>query len=317
MTTRQFDVVGLGFSSIDLVGLTLALPELDHGVPLSDITRQGGGPVAQAMVTLARLGASAGFIGRLADDEAGVEMRRQLEAEGVDLAQLQIEPGSRSAQCLILVHEPTGKRSMCCFAGSTGPIRPDLVDVDYLTSGRILHLDGIAPEAALWAATAAKARGVAVSLDAGGPSEELFPLLSAVDILIAAEAFAASLDPGSSVEVAADHLLQLGPSLVVITCGDKGAYTRRAEEGFWTLALAVDVVDTTGAGDVFHGGFLFGLLQGWDLRTVAEFAGATAALKCTTLGGRAGIPTFPAVLAFLADRGRTVPTARQDVSQRH
>lgn len=307
MTPRPLDVVGLGFSSIDVVGLAPSLPELDRGVELTDITRQGGGPVAQAMVTLSRLGASVGFVGRLADDEAGVAMRDQLAAEGVDLAQLQIEPGSRSAQCLILVHEPTGKRSMCCFTGTTGPIRPDLVDVDYLTSGRLLHLDGIAPEAALWAARQATARGVTVCLDAGGPSEHLVPLLETVDVLIAAEAFAAAQLHGAEIEDAATELLGSGPSLVVITCGERGAYTRTADEAFWTPAFAVEVVDTTGAGDVFHGGYLFGLLQGWDARATAEFASATAALKCTALGGRAGIPDLATVHSFLEERGRPAP----------
>lgn len=316
MSTRPLDVVGLGFSSIDLVGLTPRLPELDHGVLLTDITRQGGGPVAQAMVTLCRLGASAGFVGRLADDEAGVEMRRQLEAEGVDLAQLQIEPGGRSAQCLILVHEPTGKRSMCCFPGTTDPIRSELVDADYLTSGRLLHLDGIAPDAALWAAREAKRRGVTVCLDAGGPSEQLAPLVELVDVLIAAEAFAVARAPDGAIEDAAEELLRAGPSLVVVTCGARGAYTLTADQAFWTPAFAVDVVDTTGAGDVFHGGYLLGLLRGWDCRTTAEFASATAALKCTALGGRAGIPTLPTVLSFLEARGRPVPDVRREVTSR-
>lgn len=316
MTPRPLDVVGLGFSSIDLVGLAPGLPELDHDVALIDITRQGGGPVAQAMVTLSRLGASVGFVGRLADDEAGVAMRDQLVAEGVDLAELQIEPGARSAQCLILVHEPTGKRSMCCFPGTTQPVRPDLVDVDYVTSGRLLHLDGIATEAALWAASAARARGIPVCLDAGGAGDGLLPLLGMVDVLIAAEAFALAYAPGETIEHAAAKLLGSGPSLVVVTCGDRGSYTRHADDAFWTPAFAVDVVDTTGAGDVFHGGYLFGLLQGWDARVTAEFAGATAALKCTALGGRAGIPNLRTVLSFLETRGGPAPAVRQEVASR-
>ena len=96
----------------------------------------------------------------------------------------------------------------------------------------------------------------------------------------------------------------MGPEIVVVTRGEHGSYTVTGETAFATAAFPVAVVDTTGAGDVFHGAYLYGLLQGWDLVTTARFAGATAALKCTRLGGRAAIPGLPEVLAFLAERSR-------------
>ena len=90
---------------------------------------------------------------------------------------------------------------------------------------------------------------------------------------------------------------------MVQTVGIDGSYTVTADEQFHTPAFEVDVVDTTGAGDVFHGAYLAGLLRGWDLRRVAIFSSAVSAIKCTRLGGRAGIPRFDKVLAFLRERG--------------
>lgn len=307
MTQPTFDVIGLGFSSLDVVGLVPALPELDVGVQLQDITRQGGGPVAQAMVTLARLGATVGLIGRLADDEPGQVMRQQLSMEGVDIRHVQLDRGGRSAECVILVHQPTGKRSICCYQGTTGAMKIEEIDVSYLLSGQVLHLDGIDIDAAIWAAKIARPVGVTVCLDAGGPNSRLLELVPLVDVLIAAEAFVASFAPDGDIKSGARELGALGPKVVVVTCGDKGSYSLIDEESFITAPYSVNVVDTTGAGDVFHGAYIFGMLQGWENRQIADFAGATAALKCMQLGGRSGIPDLNRVLAFMAERGRQVP----------
>lgn len=297
---RPFDVVGLGFSSLDTVGLAPQLPQLDEGAPLLGITRQGGGPVAQALVTLQRLGAATGYVGSLGDDEAGQAMVAGLQAEGVDTSRLIITPGRTSPQCIILVHAPTGLRSICCEGGTAPPVPSAGLDLDYLCSGHYLHLDGSHSAASLVAAREAQRRGVRVCLDAGGPSDALFALVPYVDVLIASEKFALGLEGVTSIEDSASRLLTQGPSVVVVTSGKHGAWTASAEGAFATPAFHVQVLDTTGAGDVFHGAFLYGLLQGWDLPDVTRFAAATAALKCRKLGGREGIPILPEVLAFLA-----------------
>ena len=297
---RPFDVVGLGFSSLDTVGLAPQLPQLDEGAPLLGITRQGGGPVAQALVTLQRLGAATGYVGSLGDDEAGQAMVAGLQAEGVDTSRLIITPGRTSPQCIILVHAPTGLRSICCEGGTAPPVPSAGLDLDYLCSGHYLHLDGSHSAASLVAAREAQRRGVRVCLDAGGPSDALFALVPYVDVLIASAKFALGLEGVTSIEDSASRLLTQGPSVVVVTSGKHGAWTASAEGAFATPAFHVQVLDTTGAGDVFHGAFLYGLLQGWDLPDVTRFAAATAALKCRKLGGREGIPILPEVLAFLA-----------------
>ncbi|CAA9575234.1 MAG: hypothetical protein AVDCRST_MAG19-3260 [uncultured Thermomicrobiales bacterium] len=306
---RTLDVVGLGFTSLDYLGLVPHLPRLDEGAPLLDFARQGGGPVAQALVTLSRLGASVGFVGRVGDDEAGTAMRAGLVAEGVDIGRLQVEPGATSGQCIILVDHTSGKRSICAHPGSAGEIDPTGLDVPFLCSGRYLHLDGHHSDAALVAARAARVAGVSVCLDAGGPDPRLLELVPLTDVLITGERFAAAAAPNGDFREGAGRLRAMGPRIVVVTRGEHGSFTETADGVFATPAFRVPVVDTTGAGDVFHGAYLFGLLRGWELDAVAEFASAAAAIKCGTLGGRAGIPRRAAVSEFLRDHGRRPPPA--------
>ncbi|MCA9876447.1 MAG: hypothetical protein KC442_01650, partial [Thermomicrobiales bacterium] len=244
------DVIGLGYSALDTIGLTPRLPLLDDNIQLEDLTRQGGGPVAQALVTLARLGATAGFVGRVGDDDAGSLIRAGLAEEGVDVAHLQTAPGARSLQSMILVDKATGKRSICAFRGTAGPIALDDTTLAYLCSGRFLHLDGHSPDAAVTAARQAAQRGVQVCLDAGAGAEVdfLLPLVRVTNILIAAERFAVNAAPDGTIASGAAWLLTQGPEIVVVTRGEHGSYTLTEDAEFSTPAFPVDVVDTTGAG---------------------------------------------------------------------
>ena len=303
------DVIGLGHAAFDTIGLAPRMPHLDDHLLLEDFTQQGGGPVAQALVTLARLGATAGIVGRVGDDDAGLRIKAGLAEEGVDVTYLQTAPGAKSLQSIILVDRDTGKRSICAFRGDAGSVVLDAPTLDYLGSGRILHLDGHSPEVAVIAARHAAARGAQVCLDAGAGADvdRLLPLVRVASIVIAAENFVMRAVPGDTLAQRAEALLDHGPETVVVTSGEAGSYTVTRNSAFSTPAFPVDVVDTTGAGDVFHGAYLYGLLQGWDLERTAIFASATAALKCTKLGGRAAIPRLPDVLAFLRARGAVPP----------
>jgi sulfofructose kinase len=127
-------------------------------------------------------------------------------------------------------------------------------------------------------------------------------LVRHVDILISGSGFVQGLTGETELWDACEAALDYGPSIVVQTEGEDGAYTVTRDERFHTPAFACDVLDTTGAGDVFHGAYLVGLLQGWELRETARFATAVSAIKCSRFGGRAGIPTFDEVMAFLESR---------------
>jgi sugar/nucleoside kinase (ribokinase family) len=133
--------------------------------------------------------------------------------------------------------------------------------------------------------------------------EHLRALIPYVDVLITGEGFARGLTGVDDIWQAGAAVLEMGPRVFVETVGDRGSYTITPQERFHTPAFQVDVVDTTGAGDVFHGAYIVGLLHGWRPRQIALFSSAVSAIKCTKLGGRAGVPSLDETLAFLRHRG--------------
>ena len=139
----------------------------------------------------------------------------------------------------------------------------------------------------------------------GEPHRELVPY---VDVLITGEGYAKGLTGIDDIWQAGKAVLDMGPRIFVETVGERGCYTVTAQEQFHTPAFETEVVDTTGAGDVFHGAYIVGLLHGWNVRQCALFSTAVSAIKCTKLGGRAGIPTFEQTMAFLQKQGIALET---------
>lgn len=301
-------IIGLGMATLDVLIRLKEMPTWERGTRFSAFRLDGGGPVATAMVAAARLGARAAFVGTAGGDTAGELKVRFLAEYGVDISHLVRYPGAEETIILVYVQEGTGER---VFSGperlGQHLLRPEELDREWLLSAEYLHLDGHHPEAALAAAQWMHSAGKTVTFDGGKTRGAIHPLareiIRYVDILICGEGFVQALTGVEGLWPAAEAALALGPRVVVQTLGDKGSYTLTAEERFHTPAFRVEVVDTTGAGDVFHGAYLVGLLQGWNLRTTALFASAVAALKCTKLGGRAGIPTMAEALAFLTEQG--------------
>jgi len=305
----SLDVVGLGMATLDVLLRLADLPTWERASAVREFGLDGGGPVATACAAAARLGARVGYVGTAGNDEAAELKLRSLRESGVDLSRLIVRPRREDQVIIVYVNETTGER---LFAGVDGfgcdPVRPEELDRGYLTSARYLHLDGSHPAAALQAARWMHEAGRQVCLDGhktgGRPaSPETVELVREVDVLISGSGFARSLTGEDDPRRAAEAVLAVGPRLVVETDGENGCLTTTADQHFHTPAFAVEVVDTTGAGDVFHGAYLVGLLRGWDLRTVARFASAAAALSCTKLGGRHGIPTSAEVEAFLGNAG--------------
>ena len=155
----------------------------------------------------------------------------------------------------------------------------------------MLHVDGIQMEAQIAAARRAREVGVEVVYDAGSRRDGMEELIGLTDVLIASEGFAAQVGGGEPVE-SLEALRSLGPATVVITVGAEGSVGMEQGRIHSLPAVPVEVVDTTGAGDVYHGAFIYGMLQGWDLQLRMSFANAAAGLKCRSLGGRAGIPSL-------------------------
>jgi len=308
----DLQIVGLGMCTLDVLMRLKDMPTWERGTRLDDFRLDGGGPVGTAMVTSARLGAKVGFIGTAGNDEAAELKLRSMIQAGVDLSRIVTYTGPEDQVVLVFVHAETGER---IFAGVGGRHRQALkaedLDQDYITSAEYLHLDGFHYEAALQAAKWMREAGKKVVLDGhktGGPvSSHLRALLEYVDVLISGSGFAKGLTGISDIREAGKAVLEMGPNIFVQTEGEGGSYTTTAEESFHTPAFHVDVVDTTGAGDVFHGAYIVGLLHRWSLQQIAQFSTATSAIECTKLGGRVGIPCFDEVMSFLKERGVHIP----------
>lgn len=317
MTKPSLQVVGLGMATLDVLLRLQEMPTWEHGTRLSDFGFDGGGPVGTAMVAAAKLGARVGFVGTAGNDAAAELKMRSFCEVGVDLSRLVVRDVPEDQVVIVHVHAETGER---VFSGVSRPsdtqLRPEELDREYITSADVLHLEGYHATAALQAAQWMHEAGKTVVLDGSktnGPVRgHMRELVGHVDILISGSGFVQGLTGVPDLNEALPAALAYGPRIVVQTEGADGAYTvARRDDGsvdrFHTPAFACHVIDTTGAGDVFHGAYIVGRLHGWDLRQTATFASAVSALKCMRLGGRKGIPTFDDVIAFLSERGIELP----------
>ncbi|MGQ9609160.1 MAG: carbohydrate kinase family protein [bacterium] len=309
---KDLQVIGLGMCTLDVLMRLKDMPTWEYGTQINEFRLDGGGPVGTAIVAAAKLGARAGFIGTAGTDlSAEIKLRSMIE-NGVDLSHLVRREGQDDQIIMVFVHSETGERM---FSGVSGMYRKPLtieeLDYEYITSAEYLHLDGFHPEAALQAAKWMHSAGKKVVLDghktSGSIGSFTRELIRYVDILISGSGFAKALTGISDIYEAGKAVLEFGPQIFVQTEGENGSYTITKNEYFHTPAFNVKVVDTTGAGDVFHGAYIVGLLHGWNVRQIARFSSAVSAIKCTKLGGRSGIPCYDEVISFLKEHGFDKP----------
>ena len=293
------EIIGLGASCVDELALIPHLPKLDQGCPMLAYDRQGGGPVATAMVTVSRLGGSAGYIGIADSGARGRFIQAEFEKYGVDTSRMKIDPDAISPFSFVLIDRDTGSRSIIFNSGRLPELSLDAEDKEYISQAKVLHLDGAYAPAAIEAAKFAREHEIKVTIDVSGVGPYTEQLIRNVDVVVAAKPFPERFTGEAELTRAARQIMDYGPEIVVVTLGEKGAFCVTHNDSFYTPGFVVPVVDTTGAGDVFHGAFAFGLAREWDLRRIIEWSNAVAALKCRKLGGRAGIPTFSEAEAFL------------------
>lgn len=297
---KKFDVIGVGYSAMDYFGVVDEYPPpADVKMPMSEFIRQGGGPVATALVALSRLGAKTAFVGKMGDDEFGNFMKAELKKEKVDISQVVTESGASSQFAFIIVDKATGKRTILWSQSNVSPLRESEISRDFVTSAKIIHLDGLQMEAALAAARWGRESGITVVLDGDTIRPGIQELVGLTDVLITSHAFAKQFTGEDDVAKAIHKMHSLGPKIVGTTLGTDGCVMSWDDNMIHKPAFKVKAVDTTGAGDVFHGAFIYSLLQDWPVEKTTEFASAVAAMKCRKLGGRAGIPNLEEVLAFL------------------
>ena len=291
--------VAVGYCSNDYLAILPEIP-LDGKVQILEQMVQGGGPAATAGVAAARLGMKTGFVGVVGDDEHGVRIRRDLESEGIYTGAMQIRKDCSSSIAYCWIEKATGKRSIAWARGNFAELTGDEVDPDLIRKAKIVHFDGHNPQGAIAAAKVARENGVIVSLDAGTLRPEIRELMPYVTILIASEDFARRYTGENDLEKALLKLGENGSEVTGITMGSKGSMMLENGNAVYCPAFSIKAVDTTGAGDVYHGAFAVRYFETRDIRVSMRFASAVSALKCLKPGGRTGIPTRAEVDAFLA-----------------
>lgn len=297
-------MVGLGVSTLDFLQVVDELPGEELVQQARDALIQGGGPVATAMVTLARLGSRTAMLDKLGDDWRGALIIDEFRREQVCSEWMVISPGATSSMASILVRRRDGARAITFSPGDAGDLLPGELPEELIADAGFLHLNGRHFEASLRAARIAREHGVKVSFDGGAHRcrEGVAELIRLSDICIAAREFAFNFCRAEDDATAGVTLLDSGPEIVVITAGAEGSLILAKGSGsFHQPAYWVErPVDTTGAGDAYHGAFLHGMAKGMDLKGCAALASAVAAMNTRALGGRSALPTCFEAERFVA-----------------
>ncbi|MCL1794739.1 MAG: carbohydrate kinase family protein [Oscillospiraceae bacterium] len=294
------DIIGIGRPCIDILTVVESLPKPNSGSGIIDFSRQGGGNVATAMAAAARLGAKAGFIGLSGSCAHGKALREDFEYNGVDISHSVTVEGEPSDFAIILSDLETRGRSIMYKGGGIRGIELGDLEREYITGASFLHLEGCGePErtAAAWM----RAAGKKVSFDVSRHYRQIDEFTPCIDVFVASEfyykaVFGESRDYEKNSRLVAGR----GPEIVVFTLGEKGCAGYCRDDGFfYEEAYKVEVFDTLGAGDVYHGAFLAGLAKGFGAKKSAKFANAVSAVKICHIGGRAGIPNFETAEKFM------------------
>jgi len=259
--------------------------------------------VATALVVLARWGIAARFAGVACRDHFGGAILEGLQDEHIDTSAVRIDRGERSQFAFICVEKGTGKRTIFWGRPETASLPAADIPEGFLNDAHALHLDGLFLEASLYLARKAKGLNIPVILDAGSLRPGMLELVRHTDHLIAAENFIGRFRPEGSLPSRLRELRQMGPQVVTVTLGERGSVSLWEDVPYRFPALRVEARDTTGAGDVFHGAYIYGLLKGWSVQERIRWATVAAGLSCRSLGGRAGIPTLEEVRGRLSEPG--------------
>lgn len=304
--SRPFDVAALGLNSIDLLLVLAEHPGPNSKQQIQRFARLPGGQAATAMVACARLGWRSRYVGRFGDDEHGKLARESLTREGVDISASVTVPGAANQFAVILVDARSGDRTVLWDRHPGLAMRADEVPRDAVASGRVLLVDCHETLAAAAAARYAREAGIPTVIDVEKVRPAIGELLREIDIIIAAQRFPGQLtghdDLGRALRAMAD---EFRAAVVCVTLGREGSLALCGGREIRTPAFDVPAVDTTGAGDVFRGGFIAGWLaagDGADVDDVLAYANAVAALKCRALGAREGIPRAGEVEQLLERR---------------
>ena len=298
---KPYDAVALGLNAVDHIIVVPHYPEFNSKIQFVSHTLAPGGQSATAMVALARLGLRARYIGKVGSDEEGRFQIQSLLSEGVESSGVKVVEGAGSQTAFIIVDRESGERTIIWDRDERLTIAEDEVDPAAVSSGRALLLDGHNVEASIAAAGCARAASVPVVLDIDNIYPGAEGLLSLTDFLISSSAFPERMTGEPDLRVALKKLSEMFGSLfVAATLGSDGVMAYFREQYIHSPSFTIECRDTTGAGDAFHGGFLYGLLAGYCVEETLRFANAVAALKCRDIGARTALPSLDDVNSLLA-----------------
>jgi sugar/nucleoside kinase (ribokinase family) len=306
--SKPIDILCLGLNSADTLIRLPCFPSLDSKLPILSSEILPGGQAASAAVACHRWGLRTRYAGKIGDDWAGRFQREQMAREGIETQWIEV-PGCSSQLAYILIDQPSGERTVLWQHDARVSLRDDDLPRDWIAQTRLLHVDGHPPGPAALAARLAHEAGALVTADLDNLYPGVPELLPSVDYLMSSSEFPSRLTGIADIPEALVELRRrFGCRVVGATLGRDGALAWNGSWFHYCPGFCVEAVDTTGAGDIFHAGFAYALLDGCDIETVLEFSCAAAALNCTAIGARGGIRPVSEIRQFMRE-GRRHPAA--------
>jgi sulfofructose kinase len=301
--SQKVDLVGVGLNATDTLIPLTTYPARGSKVEYRNASVQPGGQAASTVVACQTWGLSTRYVGKLGEDDAARLHRDAFARAGVE-AQLTTVPGGASPQSLILVDEG-GERTVLCRRDERLLLQPNDLRREWIVNARALHVDGYETAAATVAAGWAREACIPVIADLDELYQGVEKLIENIDYLIVSRDFPCRLMEDSNLESALRRMqLRFGCKLTAATLGEDGVLAWDGKQFHYRAAYRVPVVDTTGAGDIFHAGFIYGLLQGWELDRQLDFSCAAAAMNCMASGARGGIQSVQAIQDLMATTAR-------------
>jgi sulfofructose kinase len=299
---KPFDAVGFGLNAVDHLIVVPEYPEYDTKMRFIEHQQSAGGQTATAMVALRRLGLQTAYAGRFGSDAEGQFGLETLRTDGVNVDFAEVVEGARNQIAFITIDARSGERTIVWDRDDRLAYKPKEAPVELGRLGRVLHLDAHDPPACVRIAKAAKEAGAIVSADIDNVYDGLPELLPLIDVMIGSKEFPRRVTGIVDERAALIELhARFGCAIVGMTIGAAGAVVYCDGEFIEARGYAAPggCRDTTGAGDAFHGGFLYGFLTGEDIETSLQFANAVAAIKCSALGARTALPSEAKLKSFL------------------